>query len=344
MISFDILNAIYSYLYEESSSVNFKMKGFFDKIYLNRYAFPESFDDQKSRSQIKNCGFNNGFEVLNFIFSQIDIEPLDLELLTPDASYDFIHIQFHSDVTSYNTENKKKKNVLHNFIIFFCCDDGSPETNSYRILYQKKSYFTSYISSLLKCQYIKNAIIESEINEETIKDFETVLIATCQYLHIELPEIVSAPNLLLEEFTQHHFEELLCLITRNKVELKIIKKQAKKMFAKHKLSSEENEFYEDNYEFFESVNCWNSDWKFEPEDAEYFISEMIEDEFSFDYPEETYSHDLFPYLQSALAKRDLELMSINTMCDSYLFFVAYRGDVSRILELANILDVQIDRL
>ena len=32
VLSFEILNEIYSYLYYENSSVNFKLKGFFDKI------------------------------------------------------------------------------------------------------------------------------------------------------------------------------------------------------------------------------------------------------------------------------------------------------------------------
>jgi hypothetical protein len=170
------------------------------------------------------------------------------------------------------------------------------------------------------------------------------LIGVCQHLKIKLPETISATNLLPEEVTQNHFEELLSLVTRNRINEKIIKKQAKKMFGKYKKPSEDDDFFENNYEFLENVNCWNSDWKFDPEDAAYFISEIIEQDFTFEYPEETYSHDLFPYIQKELAKSELELMSFDTQGDNYLFFVANKKDVSRILELAQIIDVKIDKL
>ena len=78
VLSFEILNEIYSYLYYENSSVNFKLKGFFDKIYINRYNFPESFDNPKSKSEIKSCGFTSIYEVLNELHAKINIEPISL--------------------------------------------------------------------------------------------------------------------------------------------------------------------------------------------------------------------------------------------------------------------------
>ncbi|GAA6764428.1 hypothetical protein AAFH68_03580 [Flavobacterium sp. CGRL1] len=71
---------------------------------------------------------------------------------------------------------------------------------------------------------------------------------------------------------------------------------------------------------------------------------MIGEDLNFEYPEETYSHDLFPYIQSALEKRGLELMSYNTNGDNYLFFVANKEDVGRILELSEITKIEIDQL
>ncbi|RZJ55013.1 MAG: hypothetical protein EOO44_02920, partial [Flavobacterium sp.] len=92
------------------------------------------------------------------------------------------------------------------------------------------------------------------------------------------------------------------------------------------------------------INAWNSDWKFDPEDAEYFISEMIGQDLNFNYPEETYSHDLFPYIQSALEKHNLELLSYETYGDSYLFFVANKEDVGRILQLSELTKIEVVQL
>lgn len=341
VISFEILNEIYSYLYYENASVNFKLKGFFDKIYVNRYNFPESFDNPKSKSEVKSCGFSTTYEVLNELYTKINIEPISQELIDDNYPVDFIHIQFYSDIIGVNSTSK---NILQNFILFFCCEEGSEETNGFRILYSNNRYFTFYIRNLLDTKFIENNIPENDIEKKAFKDFETVLIGVCQHLKIEFPKSISISNLLLEEVKQEHFEEFLTLITRAKIDEKSIKKQANKMFGKYKKQSEDDDFIDDNYEFLENVGCWNSDWKFDPEDVKYFISQMIEQDFNFEYPAETYSHDLFPYIQTTLEKTNLELLSFDTQSDSYLFFVSHKKDVNRILELAQIIDIKIEKL
>lgn len=341
VLSFEILNVIYRYLLYENPTVNFKLKGFFDKIYINRYNFPESFDNYKSRSELKSCGFTNIYEVLNKLYTNINIEPISQELIDENYPVDFIHIQFYSEIVGANSASK---NILQNFIVFFSRDKGNSEANAIRLLYSNNRFFTFYIRNLLDTKFIENNIPQNEMEEKVFQDFETVLIGICQYLKIELPETISASNLLPEEVTQKHFEELLSLITRNKIDEKVIKKQAKKMFGKYKKPSEDDNFFDDNYKFLENVNCWNSDWKFNPEDAEYFISEMIGENFTFEYPDETYSHDLFPYIQKELAKSELELMSFDTQGDNYLFFVANINEMTRIQELSQITDIKIDVL
>lgn len=71
---------------------------------------------------------------------------------------------------------------------------------------------------------------------------------------------------------------------------------------------------------------------------------MIGEDLNFAYPEETYSHDLFPYIQSALEKRGLELMTYDTLGDNYLFFVVNKKEVNRILELSQLTNIPIDKL
>lgn len=338
LISFEVLNELYSYLYYENASVNFKLKGFFDKIYINRYSFPESFDNPKSISEAKSCGFSGIYEVLNQVYNTIDITPLTQDLIDENYPVDLIHIQFYSNII---TANSSTKNILQNFLIFFCCDDGSVETNGFRILYANNRYFTSYFRNLLDSKYILNNIPEGEIEEKAFNDFETVLLGTSQYLKFELPNILSQSSLLFEEATQSHFEELIRLIGQEAIDENQVSAQAKKMFKKSKSSQNGYDFIENNFDFLQNINSWHSDWKFDPEDAEYFISEMIGKPLKFEYPDETYSHDLFPYIQKALAQWNLQLMNFNTLGDDYLFFVVNKDKVDRILELAEIIDVDI---
>ena len=47
---------------------------------------------------------------------------------------------------------------------------------------------------------------------------------------------------------------------------------------------------------------WYSDWKFEPEEMEAIVRNLLGwDEWEWEYPEETYSEELFPYVQEALS-------------------------------------------
>lgn len=340
VLSFEILNEIYSYLYYENSSVNFKLKGVFDKIYVNLYSFPESFDNPKSKSEVKSCGFNTIYEVLNELYAKINIEPISQELIDENYPVDFIHIQFYSDIIGVNSTSK---NILQNFIFFFCCEEGSSETNGFRLLYSNNRYFTFFIRNLLDTKFIENNIPENEIEEKAFKDFETVLIGICQHLKIDLPKTISATNLLPEEVTQNHYEELISLLNRGDIDDETLKTEAKNLFETLKNTDSEL-FFEESFGFMNNVNTWHSDWKFDPEDAEYFISEMLNQELNFEYPEETYSHDLFPYIQNALAKHNFELMSFDTKGDDYLFFVANKNDVERILELTQLIDIKIDKL
>lgn len=338
MISLNVLNAIYEYLYHESSSVSFKMNGFFDKIYVNRYTIPSSFDDEKSVNSMNNNGFVNAYEFLNAIYSKIEIDPLPQEVIDEGGLYDFVHIQFFSSSPKYNSS---KKDVLHNFIIFYCYENSSSEINSIRILYKHNGYFTNYIVSLLRSEYLKGGVARNEVEEAALKDLKAILVGICQHLHIDLPEIATNKNLLPEEVKASHFEELLVLISRNTIDSKMLKKMAKKMFVNYKAMKYEDDFFEQHNMLFGQNYCWDSDWKFEAEDAKYFISQIIEEDFSFTYPEKTYSDDLFPYIQSALSERDLELMNFDTMADDYIFFVANKNSVSRIVELSELLKMPV---
>ena len=346
IVSFDVLDAVYTYLYNEENKFEFKMKGIHDTVSVNLYSFPGSFNHEEGRNEIKKAGFKNAYEVLNELYAKLNIGPISEAQIEEGLEFDYIHIEFYTEPTP---EMKKHlKHVLHNFIIFFCCTN-SLETNDIRILYNH-DYFPDYTKAILDTEYIDVNTPKNEIQTIGFKEFKRVLQGICQYLKIELPadiELPSQESLLPEdvEVTQETFEEFINLLTRGNIEEKELKKQSKKLFKDFKEDTKDYyEKVEGHFDLFESIDAWNSDWKFDPEDAEYFISEMIGEGLNFEYPEETYSHDLFPCIQSALEKHNLELMTYDTQGDNYLFFVAHKNEVDRILELAELTKIEVNQL
>ncbi|MCP2029142.1 hypothetical protein L1276_004326 [Flavobacterium sp. HSC-32F16] len=345
IISFDVIDPIYSYLYNQQSSLEFKVKGIKENVSVNLFYFPGSLDHEESRVEIKKAGFNNSYEVLNELYKKMDIGVLTQEIIEQGLEYDFIHIQFYSEPTS--DEKKFFKRSIKNFIIFFCCTN-SLETNDFKILYSGTHFF-DYTKGLLESELLDFNNPKNESQTIGIKDLKIVLQGICQYLNIEIPETVELPsqeNLVeAEEVKLETFEEFINLVSRGNIEEKELKKQSKKLFKNYqKNTNEYHAIVDGHFDFFESIDAWNSDWKFDPEDAEYFISEMIGEDLNFAYPEETYSHDLFPYIQSALEKHNLELMTYDTHGDNYLFFVANKNDVVRILELSELIKIEINQL
>ncbi|MFB9077305.1 hypothetical protein ACFFLS_02345 [Flavobacterium procerum] len=345
IISFDVIEPIYSYLYNQQSDVEFKVKGIQENVNVNLFFFPGSFDHEEGYAEIKKAGFNNSYEVLNELYKKMNISTLSEEIIQEGLEYDFIHIQFYSEPTA--DEKKFFKRSIKNFIIFFCCTN-SLEINDFKLLYSGRHFF-DYTQGLLESEVIDVGNPKNESQEIGLRDFKVVLQGICQYLNIEIPETVellSNENLIeFEEVTTKTFEEFINLVSRGDIDKKEIKEQATVLFENYK--KPEEDYYdaiEGHFEFFEGIDAWNSDWKFDPEDAEYFISEMIGEDLNFEYPEDTYSHDLFPYIQSALEKRGFELMSYNTNGDNYLFFVANKNDVGRILELSELTKIEIDQL
>lgn len=346
IVSFDVIDAIYSELYNGNNNFEFKMKGIYDTISVSLYSFPSSFDHEEGRAEIKKSGFKNAYEVLNEVYKKINIGPVSEDQMLQELEYDYIHIQFYTDPTP--EAKKYLKHILHNFIIFFCCTN-SLETNDFKMVYNN-SYFLDYTKGILETESIDFKEPKNDIQKLGFNQLERVLQGISEHLQIKLPESIELPsqeNVLAKdvEVTQEMFEEFINLVSRGSIDEKLVQKQSKKLLKNFKKGhTEYHEIVQGHWAFFEIIDAWNSDWKFDPEDAEAFISEMIGEDLNFDYPEETYSHDLFPYIQSALEKRDLALMSYDTHGDNYLFFVANKKDVARILELSELTKIEVDSL
>jgi hypothetical protein len=343
IVSFDVLNPIYNYLNDETSSFDFKMKGIHGEVFVDLYTFPSSFDNDDAQKGIKEAGFSNPYEILNELYKKAYISEVPIQDIEQGFEYDYIHVKFYSEPSA---EVKKMfKHVLQNFIIFFSRVNNSEENNAFRILYNA-SYFFDYTKGLLECKYIDVDNPETEMEEIAFKDFKLVLQGINQYLNIEIAqnvELLSTEDLIQGQISVEHFQEFLRLISRGEMDEEELGEQAEELFENFG-NDEDDEEYDYSFDFLDGVNHWHSDWKFDAEEAEAIVSDLIDQDFKFEYPEETYSHDLFPYIQAELAKQNLELMSYDTRGDSYLFFVVNKDEVGRILELAEITEMGIDKL
>lgn len=88
---------------------------------------------------------------------------------------------------------------------------------------------------------------------------------------------------------------------------------------------------------------WYSDWKFEPEEMEAIVRNLLGwEEWEWEYPEETYSEELFPYVQAALDRDGLVLCDVPTGDDGYLFAIFWLDDIEAVQATAQRLDLEVE--
>ena len=88
---------------------------------------------------------------------------------------------------------------------------------------------------------------------------------------------------------------------------------------------------------------WYSDWKFEPEEMEAIVRNLLGwEEWEWEYPEETYSEELFPYVQAALERDGLVLCDVPTGDDGYLFAIFWLDDIEAVQATAQRLDLEVE--
>lgn len=88
---------------------------------------------------------------------------------------------------------------------------------------------------------------------------------------------------------------------------------------------------------------WRSDWKFEPEEMEAIVRNLLGwEEWEWEYPEETYSEELFPYVQAALERDGLVLCDVQTGDDCYLFAIFWLDDIEAVQATARRLDLEVE--
>ena len=86
--------------------------------------------------------------------------------------------------------------------------------------------------------------------------------------------------------------------------------------------------------------CRSSDWKFYAEELEEYILDLADFyDWKWEYPADTYSADLFPYMRKQLYPYHLWLCHLDEGADAYLFLLFSEKDMPEIMKLARILDL-----
>jgi hypothetical protein len=194
-----------------------------------------------------------------------------------------------------------------------------------------------------------------EHEKEIVQHFLTASVALAQQVNIEIPKDLKAmfPVSLLEtppskeDFIQlielvnyHPFDEDIDEVATGLYE--DLMAELPKISGEYSFWNHTETLYYNHFKVLNFENAWSSDWKFNPEDPKYFIRDILGKEWPFEYPEETYSDNLFPYIQEGLGKIGLALMGLATYGDYYEFFLVKKEDVAKILKLSKKLYLEID--
>ncbi|WP_309609456.1 hypothetical protein [Flavobacterium sp.] len=354
IINATILDKIDDYLCidENDCELVFKLKIFKNEVKVSRFSFPDSWSEDIFAEDFKKFNFQNCYELLNTYFNQYN-EELSKEQISNKEEFVYMQIEFHTIPEAKYKFGLKSQAHIFRFFLFY--EDN--KCSEFRMIFNSKPIFRKVecFACSLKIE-LDNLTTDEEKLE--INYLEKVIYGICQKINIEIPKNIDVSkfeNLIINTPDIKDFIELLQLVTRNLFDDSAYKKDAKRLQTFHKKGKDEMEMHEKfrtilaDYYLVENEVCiqdstYYSDWKFDPEDIELGISNMIGTEFTFAYPPETYSHDLFPYIQTELAKNNLELMNSDTFGDGYLFFVTNKNEVERILELSQAIGIKIDKL
>ena len=350
---------LFMYLQEENSYVETLVEGQDKVAEMIWYEIPNSYrDSETDLNVLKKNGFSNFYELLNKVHEKAEIGLIDTEeWLKKDAQYNLMQFNFQTDPSE--EEQSYFKSALHKFYVLFVIVGDGEEINAYRIFYKRGMDYS--IGGLLDSTDIVDLNNPDSEIEPAIAELEKVLAAMSQETGVEINKGITDkyPNARVSrEITLQDFKDVLGLA--NYWEIEDLEEKAQYLYeqnyrdkdeliAELEEKDEDWEYYDDGYfplrfEIIHEDNYWYSDWKFDPEDIEGIIGAFLDERWNFNYPEETYSHNLFPYIQKALAERDLELMNMNTLGDSYGFFLVKKENVVPLLNLSAKMALGIEQL
>jgi hypothetical protein len=350
IINHDILFQIENHV-RENGNLSLKLLGFADEVAVSGYSFPSSFDDDEARNHLKKLKYKNLLGLLNSAYKKMGISSLSKKefdkCIEAGSEYWYLHISFEIPVPLRSQVHLKVQ--PHNFM-FFLTNYEEGKNTDFKMMYSSELFF-NYSEGFDRAIYLdfeNPEIAEDEKYQAAISDLETVIHCVCKKIDIEIPEDLRSTEfdqLIPQAPTFATFESLIDFMTCGNYDRSEYKKDAKKLQECYKKGIDVCDMHEETLTILGSYEmAYYSDWKFDPEDIEYGISGILGEEFRFEYPAETYSHNLFPYIQSELAKQELTLMNIDTFGDSYLFFVVKIATIDRLVAIAQTIDLKIERI
>lgn len=345
-------NTWYQFLHElhlycdREDHVNVNCSLYDDEIEIITASYPYYFDIAMYQEELQTLGYNNFYEVLDIVFEKTKINKIDIEhVVKEEEQFNFWRIKIPIGFD---------QNWTYRYIYVFFVTE---ETNrlSYRISYYDAEYesLASIANKTVFFQGDLKAPLEHE--KEFVQHFLTAVVALAEQINMEIPEDLKAmfPVSLLEtppckeDFIQlielvnyHPFDEDIDEVATGLYE--DLMAELPKISGEYSFWNHTETLYYNHFKVLNFENAWSSDWKFDPEDAKYFIRDILGKEWPFEYPEETYSDNLFPYIQEGLGKIGLALMGLATYGDYYEFFLVKKEDVAKILKLSQKLYLEID--
>ncbi len=349
----------------DRDGLSLKLLGFVGEITVHAYSFPSSFDYDEARSQLKALKYKNSVNLLNSTYRKIGVRELSKadfkQCVAGESEYWYLHINFTTPIPPELRAHLKSQ--THNFIIF-TLDPETVDDRGFRLMYSRNHFFeyTKEFDRAIYLDFDEIESIESVENESykiSISHLESAIYGVCKTIGIEIPDYLQSATLdrlILQPPSLETFECFLKLVTRDAYDDLEYQKDAKNLEILYRERVEDPEIGEDpdsdeqawhievrivleDYEM-----AYYSDWKFDPENIEWAISNILGEDFTFEYPEDTYSHDLFPFIQTALKQKNLELMNIDTFGDSYLFFIANIDEIDRLVEIAQTIGLNVERV
>lgn len=341
-IDFELVNNIYQYLDNNENPVFINVKDQLGEVEAAWFNFPEYYKNSLNETLKKN-GFDNLYQILNKKYIEANIDAINInQAIENDENYTILEFSF---ATLPVTKNEKvmfnKVTCFFYFILVITRD--STVNNDFRVFFTRPPSIYS-VENFINARYIEN--INNPENNDLIyiEALERNLVALSQHLKLPISDKLQKKypgSLLPGPVTVEDFKRLIELVNYNPFE-ENIDKTAEDLFADYQSNwenlNEDVDYPTDNYfpyRYNILEDYWSTDWKFDPEDADGFIGDMLgRENWGFTYPKETYSHNLFPYIQSALAKMGLELMDLDCEGDSYCFFIVHKKDVQEIVNLS----------
>lgn len=343
---------LFQYLQNEKSLVSVNIDGFENEAEMMWYEFPNSYlDSTDDLTFLENSGFNSFYELLNVVYEKSAVSPVDVSHdMEANNQYDLMVFNYYLQPNA--NEETLSENVKISFYLVFVCENESEEINGVRILYAKGMDYS--VANFVEAKFLVDINNPDPEDEVYVSAFEKIVAAFSLETNVEInKEIVNKYSDFLSDtaVSKDDFRNVL-------TNLNFKKRDNVEELVNYLYDSWQNdwsslftevEYYDDGYfplrfSFLDDDNTRFSDWKFDPEDVEEIISQLLGEEWTFNYPNETYSHDLFPYIQKELSQLGLELMHMDTLGDSYQFFIVKKENVDAILSISRKLKLGVEQV